>query len=159
MKNTLALILLLSFAFSAESVTLPANTIQLPTNDKSISLADYRGSVIYLDFWASWCKPCRKSFPWMNEMHARYKDKGLKVLAINVDKDPAEAQRFLEMVTADFTIAYDPKGELPAAFKLKAMPSSYLIDKNGTVVKTHLGFKEEEIADYEMAIRKQLELE
>ncbi len=95
---------------------------------------------VYVDFWASWCGPCKQSFPWMAEMHKKYAGKGLQIVAINVDKQSSAAQRFLKAYPAKFTISYDPKGEIPTAFGIKVLPTSYLIDKKGRVIYQHAGF-------------------
>ncbi|TRX53489.1 TlpA disulfide reductase family protein [Thalassomonas sp. M1454] len=108
-----------------------------------------KGKVIYLDFWASWCIPCRKSFPWMNEMEAKYKDKGFKVITINLDVEKELAEEFLLENPANFTVLYDPKGIIAKEFKLKGMPSSYLIGKDGQPKSAHVGFFNDKKASYE----------
>lgn len=107
---------------------------------------EYNGKVVYLDFWASWCIPCRKSFPWMNSMHNKYED--LVIIAVNLDEDKNEASRFLENFPANFTIAYD-NGQLAEKFNVKGMPFSILFDKKGQVVKEHIGFKDKDTNEYE----------
>ena len=74
---------------------------------ETIALAHLRGRVVYVDFWASWCAPCRRSFPWMNEMQQRYADRGLTIVAINVDRRRADADQFLQINTARFAVVYD----------------------------------------------------
>jgi thiol-disulfide isomerase/thioredoxin len=131
-----ALALLAAIALPAEAVEpgAPAPAFALPQSGGAmVSLESLRGHLVYVDFWASWCGPCRQSFPWMNEMQSKYGAKGLSVVGINVDKRDADAQRFLQQVPAIFTIVYDPKGEAPAAYGVKAMPSSYLVDAQGRV--------------------------
>ncbi len=108
-----------------------------------VSLESLRGQVVYVDFWASWCGPCRRSFPWMNEMQRRYGGQGLAVVAINVDKNPVEAARFLERNPAQFAVAYDQAGATPLAYAVRDMPSSYLIDPRGKVVEVEHGFRDE----------------
>ncbi|HEV7414470.1 MAG TPA: TlpA disulfide reductase family protein [Casimicrobiaceae bacterium] len=108
-----------------------------------VSLDALRGQVVYVDFWASWCGPCRRSFPWMNEMQRRYGGRGLAIVAINVDKNPADAARFLERNPAQFAIAYDKAGATPLAYAVREMPSSYLIDSRGKVVEVEQGFHDE----------------
>jgi cytochrome c biogenesis protein CcmG/thiol:disulfide interchange protein DsbE len=118
----------------------------------AITAADLKGGLVYLDFWASWCGPCKHSFPWMNEMQAKYKDKGFKIIAINLDQNSADAEAFLKTTPASFTVAFDAKGETPSKFKVKGMPSSYLMGADGTVIKVHAGFKPEDRAELEEAI-------
>ena len=94
----------------------------------------------------------------MNNMHKKYQDKGLIVLAVNEDSDRTEADKFLNMIPAEFLIAYDPNSELAETIQLQAMPSSFLIGKDGTVVKKELGFKTSKAKQYESAIRSALGL-
>jgi len=108
----------------------------------------YKGQVIYLDFWASWCVPCRLSFPWMNELQAEYGGKGLTIVAVNVDHDAAAAQQFLEQVPASFKIVYDPSGRIAQKYPLKGMPTSFLIGRDGTVRFEHDGFSNERRNEY-----------
>lgn len=110
-----------------------------------VKLSDYRGKVVYLDFWASWCGPCRKSFPWMNEMHARFKEKGFRVVAVNLDSKRADADKFLTQLKPNFDIAFDPPGEIAGLYELQGMPSAYLIDRNGKLHSIHLGFRNKDI--------------
>jgi thiol-disulfide isomerase/thioredoxin len=112
--------------------------------------------IVYVDFWASWCNPCRKSFPWMNQMVTKYGNTGFKVLAINVDKDRALADKFLATVDTSFPIYYDPNGALAKQFKLKGMPSSFLLDSEGNVLQAHKGFFEDHVETYENEIRSHL---
>jgi peroxiredoxin len=130
----------------------PACSAPLLDGGRSISLADYRGQVVYLDFWASWCGPCRESFPFMNDLQRELAGKGLQILAVSVDKTPEEARNFLARYPAQFTVALDTGGACPAAFQLQGMPSSYIIDKGGAVRAVHAGFRNRDRAE----IRQQL---
>ncbi|MEP7181119.1 MAG: TlpA disulfide reductase family protein [Betaproteobacteria bacterium] len=119
----------------------------------TVALDQLRGQVVYVDFWASWCAPCKRSFPWMNELQQRWGGKGLAVVAINVDKKRDDADRFLRQVPTAFTVVFDPAGTAPAAYGVKAMPSSYLIDARGNVVEVEQGFRDERKAALEERIR------
>jgi cytochrome c biogenesis protein CcmG/thiol:disulfide interchange protein DsbE len=130
----------------------PAPDFELPTDAGPVSLQAMRGRVVYLDFWASWCKPCRKSFPWMNALQAKYRDKGLQIIAVNIDSDPEQVKRFLEKYPADFIVAYDAEGKVAKQYQVKGMPSSYLIDKQGNIHAEHVGFREEDKARVETQI-------
>ncbi|MFV9616629.1 MAG: TlpA family protein disulfide reductase, partial [Gammaproteobacteria bacterium] len=133
-----------------------APVFELPGNNKSINLDNLKGKVVYLDFWASWCDPCRKSFPWMNDMHSRYDGEEFIIVAVNLDASKAEATKFLQNVPASFDVAYDPDGNVAEKYHLKAMPSSYLIDKHGNLVLTHKGYREGDAAEIEEKIRQLL---
>ena len=123
---------------------------------KTLSLASLRGRVVYVDFWASWCTPCRRSFPWMNVMQARYGQEGLSIVGVNVDKRRADADRFLGDVPATFEVVFDAAGATPAAYGVKAMPSSYLVDRRGNVVAAGEGFHDERRDALEAQIRSLL---
>jgi thiol-disulfide isomerase/thioredoxin len=125
-------------------------------NIEQLDLKQYNGKVVYLDFWASWCKPCQKSFPWMNGMVQRYPAEGFKIVTINLDSDSKAMNEFLSRVPADFDIFHDPSGTLAEKFQLQGMPTSYLIDKSGKVVSRHIGFQTEEIPAYEKEIESLL---
>jgi thiol-disulfide isomerase/thioredoxin len=122
-----------------------------------LGLASLRGKVVLVDFWASWCEPCRHSFPWLNEMHTKYADRGLVVIGVNVDRERADADRFLHDVPARFRIVYDPAGALATRYDLPGMPVSYVIGPNGEVVQRHVGFRNALRAEREAELQKLLE--
>ena len=126
------------------------------TADVSFDLQQYKGKVLILDFWASWCVPCRRSFPWMNEMHKKYEGQGLVIVGVNMDAEAADAEKFLREFPAEFQIIEDSNGELAKKFDVIAMPSSYVIDRNGDVVERHLGFKVKRQGEYESLIQSVL---
>jgi cytochrome c biogenesis protein CcmG, thiol:disulfide interchange protein DsbE len=138
-------------AWSIE-VGAPAPPIELPGLASPVSLAAMKGKLVYVDFWASWCGPCRKSFPWLNEMQAKYGARGLQVVGVNLDKKRSEADKFLAEVPASFTIAFDAKGDTGWAYGLMGMPSSYLVGPDGKIVQTHTGFRDEQRQQLEAAI-------
>ena len=119
---------------------------------ETFSAEDYAGTVVVLDFWASWCVPCRRSFPWLNSMHEKYSDDGLVIIGVNLDMERADAERFLEEYPASFTILYDENQELARQFEVVAMPSSYVIGRDGQVIARHMGFKVKQQDDYESII-------
>ncbi len=121
-----------------------------------VSLAKYQGKLVYVDFWASWCGPCRQSFPWMNEMQAKYGPQGLQVVAINLDAKNTDAREFLSANPAQFTVAFDAAGAVPRSYGLKGMPSSYLIGKDGKLLVEHMGFNAADRAVLEEAIKSAL---
>jgi peroxiredoxin len=133
-----------------------APTFDLPGKDGTVQLAKYQGKLVYVDFWASWCGPCRQSFPWMNEMQAKYGARGLQVVGVNLDAKTDDARRFLAETPARFAIAFDPAGATPRAYGIKGMPSSVLIGPDGKVLYEHAGFKEADRAELEQVIKKAL---
>lgn len=139
--NLLLLLFILLFSGNS-SAAQRAPDFNLPTlNGKYVSLADLKGKVVYVDFWATWCPPCRVSFPWMQTMHKRYSEAGLAIIAINLDGERSLIDSFLKSTPVDFTIAHDPKGISAEAYKVKGMPSSYIVDRNGFIQTTHMGFR------------------
>jgi len=123
----------------------PAPDVELPAAiDAAPRLSALKGKLVYVDFWASWCGPCRQSFPWMNEMQAKYGAKGLQVVAINLDAKRADADAFLAQVPARFGLAFDAAGSSAKRFGVKGMPTSVLIGRNGEVLMVHQGFREDE---------------
>jgi len=118
----------------------------------TFDLSQYKNKVVYLDFWASWCGPCRKSFPWLNAMEKQYEKQGLVVIGVNLDNDIENAKAFLNDVPAEFRVFSDPAGQLAEQYKLIGMPSSFVIDGNGEVRHRHVGFKKASVASYEHSI-------
>ncbi|TRZ69460.1 MAG: TlpA family protein disulfide reductase [Rhodocyclaceae bacterium] len=119
---------------------------------RSVRLDDYAGKVVYLDFWASWCGPCKQSFPWLNEMQIKHGAKGLQIIGINLDTKLEDGLRFLATTPAAFTIAFDPSGKSAKQYGIKGMPSSVLIDREGRVAYMHAGFNNVSQLELEKAI-------
>lgn len=122
----------------------------------TLDLSLYRGKVVLVDFWASWCVPCRRSFPWMNEMQHKYADRGLVIIAVNMDAEAREARAFLDEYPANFKIINDPDGEIARSYDVIAMPSSYVIGRDGSLIQTHLGFKVKKQGEYESVLLEAL---
>jgi cytochrome c biogenesis protein CcmG, thiol:disulfide interchange protein DsbE len=137
----------------AAEVGKPAPTFELPSTSGVLKLADFKGKWVYVDFWASWCGPCRQSFPWMNDLQAKHGDK-LKVIGVNVDARRADANKFLEQVPAKFALAFDEKGDTAKAYNIPGMPSSVLVAPDGKVTWIHKGFNEGAAKDLDEKIAK-----
>ncbi|MCI2284153.1 TlpA family protein disulfide reductase [Colwellia sp. MSW7] len=120
------------------------------------ALSEHKGKVVYIDFWASWCGPCRKSFPWMNTVHEKYKQQGFSVISINLDADKSLAEKFLVETPANFSVIYDPKGKIAKHFKIQGMPSSMLIGRDGKIKSRHTGFFTNKISTYQEEIEQLL---
>lgn len=120
-------------------------------SDTEFDIGNHKGKIVYVDFWASWCTPCRASFPFMQDMAEKYGD-DLVIKAINVDESRADADQFLENFTINFDIVYDPQGALAESFDVKGMPSSYLYNREGQLIGSHIGFKRKDISKLEEAI-------
>ena len=138
------------------SALLSASSGAAPVGANAFDLAQHRGRVVILDFWASWCKPCRQSIPWLNSMRARYGASGLDIIGVNVDANRGDADRFLRDVPIEFEIIFDPDGDLARRFKVQGMPSSYVFDRSGALVETHVGFRDARKAQHEAALKNLL---
>lgn len=159
MKNIIcrSVVVALLYAFSVSAaVAATAPDVTWSTDQGDLDLRQLRGKVVYLDFWASWCAPCRESFPFMNELQAQYADQGLVVVAVNLDKDRKLVEQFLARYPARFTVAYDASGKTAASFSVKGMPSTYLIDRNGEIRLSHVGFREKDRAELQAQVRQLL---
>ena len=157
---TLALLL---FAVSAPATAKPpakplpaAPAFSLPGRQGNVTLASLRGRTVLVDFWASWCAPCRQSFAWMNDLQRRYGGRGLTIVAVNLDKDREFANTFLAEVPAAFTVAFDPTGRTAERYRVKAMPTTFLVSPDGKLVATHTGFDARHAPEFEAQIAEAL---
>ena len=123
-----------------------------PAPAERLDLSQWRGQVVLVDFWASWCVPCRQSFPWMQSMLARHGGQGLVVVAVNVGESRQAADTFIQGFRTDFQYRYDADGKLADALGVDAMPSSILFDREGRPIYRHTGFTEKDAAAYEQHI-------
>jgi thiol-disulfide isomerase/thioredoxin len=120
-------------------------------------LEGLEGRVVYLDFWASWCVPWRRSFPWMESMRHAYESRGLTIIAVNLDHDRPDAEPFLARFPANFMVHFDPEGVLAEKYKVSGMPTSVVIDRHGAVRFTHVGFKPSDGDAYEKQLQQLLD--
>lgn len=120
------------------------------------NLQELKGKVVYMDFWASWCPPCIKSFPFLNELENQLKEQGLQVIGVNLDEKVADAQAFLASHPVDFSIVADPSKQCAKSFEVMAMPTSYLIDRKGNIRHIHRGFRSGETEELRALISQLL---
>jgi thiol-disulfide isomerase/thioredoxin len=119
---------------------------------QALTFASLRGSVVYVDFWASWCVPCRLSMPALDALYKRNRARGFAVVGVNKDVSATEAKRFLAKIPVTFPLVSDLQDAAARAFDVKAMPSGYLVDRKGMVRKVHRGFTDETAAALEREI-------
>ncbi len=144
----------ISFNVYAAEIGQPAPPFNLPSlrQGQSVSLSQFSGKVVYVDFWASWCAPCRTSFPLLNKLQQKLKDQGFEVVAINLDEDPANAEKFLTDFPVTFTILRDSNGEWADKYVVESMPTSFIVDRQGVIQNIHHGFASDDINELEQKI-------
>jgi thiol-disulfide isomerase/thioredoxin len=145
-----------ALAAAAAPRVVPAPAFRLPTASGVVALDSLRGKVVYLDFWASWCQPCKKSFPWMDRLQQRYAPQGLAVVAVDLDKSREAADAFLERFPPAFVVAFDSAGKTAEAYRVPAMPTSFLIGRDGRLLDSHAGFDPRRTAEMEKSIEAAL---
>ena len=153
--SCIVLSVLVGFSYWAIAQTNPPTSpdFELLTFDgEQLLLSDLRGDIVVLHFWASWCGPCRQEMPLMNDIYEEYKDLGFTILAVNVDEDSADADRFLKAVPVDFPVLYDSDSKISEMYQVDAMPTTVLIDRDGNKRFHHRGYK----AGYEVEYSKQV---
>jgi thiol-disulfide isomerase/thioredoxin len=143
------------FAVSIGDKAPDFNIPRLETNGM-ISLKHYRGKVVYIDFWASWCGPCRNSLPALNRVHTEFREKGFEVIAINLDEEREDAMAFLKEFPVVYPTAIDTSSKVPEAYGLVGMPTAYLVDRQGIVQLVHEGFKKSDIEQLREKIHRLL---
>lgn len=142
----MAVLVVLAVSLSAIAAT-EANTpapnfiVENMLGGEQIELADFHDKVVYVDFWASWCGPCLKSFPFMQELHEKYADQGLVIIAINLDQSPEDAHDFLKQHPVTFLIGQNTAADVAERYGVIAMPSSYIVGRDGAIKEVHYGFR------------------
>lgn len=123
------------------------------TAGRPVAIADLRGKVVLVDFWASWCAPCKQELPVLEKLYAKYKGQGLEIVGVNIDNDAANMKSFLRRTPLSFRVVPDTKRKVAAVYEPPKMPSSYLIDKKGIVRHVHAGFRGADAAKIEAEIK------
>ena len=141
---------------SAEALELgeapPA--IELPDQSgATVSLPELEGKVVLVDFWASWCGPCRHEMPVLQALHQKYASEGLVIVGVNSDRNCMKMKNCLKRFPVTFRIVHDPKKKVAAAYEPSAMPTSYFIGRDGTLHYIHEGFREEDTAIIEAQLK------
>ncbi|QBQ54822.1 TlpA family protein disulfide reductase [Nitrosococcus wardiae] len=155
----LATIPLQTLAISEIKREAPNCTLNTLGAAEQITIQQWQGKVIYVDFWASWCPPCVKSFPFLNNLYQHFSDEGLQVLGVNLDEKLSDAEDFLAKFPTHFDIVIDPDQECAQLFDVQAMPSSFLVDRNGMIRYVHKGFRSGDVEKLRAQIQKLLKEE
>jgi peroxiredoxin len=155
--RTLIPTLLLALLGGTATATGPAPAapdFALPARDGGeVRLSELKGQVVMINFWATWCGPCRQEMPLLQQIHAKYEPLGFTMLGVNVEPDSAAAQNWLKGMPVSFPIVFDRKSEVSSSFGVEAMPSSVLIDREGRVRHVHRGYKPGDEAVYADLVR------
>ncbi len=140
---------------------LPSFNLPDLASGEIVNSDTYKGKVLWVDTWASWCAPCRQSFPFYNELYAKLKDKGLVIIGINQDADIKKAKRFAKNFQAAFPLVWDPEDASGNRYannlNIPTMPTAFLVDKSGKIVYVHSDFIEADAKEIERKITKLLE--
>jgi peroxiredoxin len=137
-KFSIAALMLCSSALFAADVA-PDFTLKSSTGE-NVRLAEQRGQVVILNFWASWCGPCRAEMPLLDAMSKKYGKMGFVLYGINVDQDTAEAKKVLQKISVNYSVLFDPESKLSDLYNVDAMPTSVFIDKKGQIRHIHRGY-------------------
>jgi peroxiredoxin len=105
----------------------------------TVRLADYQGKVVLLEFWATWCGPCKQSMPELERLHQAYNDRGFEIIAVSLDESEPAVREFVEEYDLSFTVVMDD-ADVNSAYGVFSIPTTFILDKSGQVVKKHLGF-------------------
>jgi peroxiredoxin len=148
------LALILTWPAQASVPETPAPSFSLPdSSGHMVSLSDYQGQVILINFWASWCGPCRKEMPLLQELSQRYGPLGFTLLGVNVEEDSSLADKFLAETPVNFPILYDRENVVSKAYDVIAMPTTVIVDREGRVRFIHHGYKDGYESDYQDQVR------
>ena len=153
---SVALFLVTGSAFAKEvKIDGKAMDFTLPSRSgENVRLAEMQGEVVLVNFWASWCGPCREELPKLEEMHQKYKELGVKIVGINIDETRELSQKLLKDVEVNFSVLYDHDNRVSEPYNIRAMPSTYIIDKSGNFRYLHLGYQPGYELAYEEHIKK-----
>ena len=149
---TLAALLTVATLAGASTSSAPAFTLPSRSGD-TVSLADLQGQVVMLNFWASWCGPCRQEMPLLEQMHKRYSALGFTLVGVNVDANSKDAEEWLSKTPVTFPVLFDRESKVSAMYDVKAMPSTVFIDRQGNVRALHKGYKAGDEGEYLNQIR------
>jgi peroxiredoxin len=151
---TLVLAAALAAPAAHAAAPVPATDFTLPSRDGgTLRLSDLKGQVVMINFWATWCGPCRQEMPLLQQLYGKYEPLGFTLLGVNVEPDSAPAQEWLRKVPVTFPVLFDRDNKVSAQFGVEAMPSTVLIDRQGNVRHVHRGYKPGDESTYADLVR------
>ncbi len=146
--------LLLAWNVQAGTISGPAADFTLKSNSgKNIRLSDLRGQVVMINFWASWCGPCRQEMPILDDLYKRYSKLGFTLIGVNVEQDSSKANAYLKDIPVSFPILYDTANQTSKLYNVNAMPTTVMVDRNGNMRFIHHGYKPGYENDYKKQIK------
>ncbi len=152
--RTLLLAALLAAPALAVAPAGPAPQFKLDSMaGKPVSLDQYKGQVVMINFWASWCGPCRTEMPILEKLHTKYKPMGFTMIGVNVEPDSSLAANWLKSTPVTFPILFDTKSEVSKLYAVAGMPSTVIIDRKGNLRWLHRGYKDGDENEYLNQIR------
>ena len=152
----LSLLLLISFSsltYASSISGKAANFTLKSSSGKNLKLSEFRGQVVMLNFWASWCAPCRQEMPLLEDLYRKYKSLGFVLLGVNVEEDSSKAATLLKNIRVSFPILYDNKNTVSKMYQVSAMPTTIIIDRDGNMRYLHKGYKPGYEKDYQQQVR------
>ena len=150
--TTLAATLVVSSFVGASASLAPSFTLPSRSGD-TVVLDKLKGQVVMINFWASWCGPCRQEMPLLDEMYKRYSARGFTLLGVNVESDTKDAEKWLQQMPVTFPVLFDKENKVSKLYDVNAMPSSVFIDRKGNVRYLHRGYKAGDEGEYLNQIR------
>jgi len=145
-RNTLIALVFFGFAASSlasgslEGQAAPDFALKSSTGE-NLRLSEYRGDVVMINFWATWCGPCRQEMPLLDELYSRYNRVGFNLLGVNIDDDSRRAMQMVEELGVNFPVLFDARKEVSKLYEVEAMPVTVIVDRQGTVRFVHHGYK------------------
>ncbi len=150
-----ALVVTIAGGAQASSLKGPAPNFTLKAlSGKNLKLSEMAGNVVLINFWASWCGPCREEMPLLNDLHNKYEPLGFTVLGVNVEEDPKNARGFLKNFPVDFPVVLDNLNEVSRQYNVIAMPTTVVVDRDGNVRYLHKGYKSGDEQKYRKIVKK-----
>ncbi len=152
---SLSFLMCLSFCVWSAEMNQPAPDFTLKSmTGENVKLSELRGNVVMINFWASWCGPCRQEMPLLDDFYKKYNKLGFVLLGVNVEEDSSKAANYLKEVPVSFPILYDNTNKVSKMYDIDAMPSTVLVDRNGNMRFLHRGYKPGDENEYKKLMKK-----